>query len=465
MAKLLIERKIAQLFLHSNFFKEYDNGVLNPIVEIIEEYGLVEETKVSENLETMYKTLKDGLVQGCRNEWWYSEGKRFERCTKGVCELCGNPRIKKYYFVKNKVNGTELKIGSRCIEVLLNVQDVPYHGKFKNNPKSHSNYMKLIYDKPTLKEALLRKQNSHYLPHKYKIVLPSSYILEMNHLLNDLIKLSFQYAESSSISMLSKIDNLLDKYEKLDEKFDDYYNENRCSLDFLLNEELQEIFHEDRKMIAETISNNEGKMSALIASKISSIKLYERIMRAYQTSPKDVSILSIVESKGLYYQVNIESIVYMIRASEFIKNYCNYLFKYSNIRDNSLNILIAETVDDSIFNDSISNKKLEKLAIEYVEQNFDYIQDYKLFDKLKKYHSHSNRYLTRIEKLESSYVSFKKVKTNQVVLLKVSKCYRLGLYQLRKMKNNQQINEARDLMTEFTSPVKLADQIYNDINY
>lgn len=262
-------------------------------------------TRSIENLELKEFCQTNLLrVLEMANDEWEVMPQKFKISEKGeICQLCGQPHIKEINWIKNKVNGNELKVGSTCIINCEIASQVDLDKIYRNNIRAE-----LIAKLPRIEEialSFLRTLDS------YPIVIPRKERAKYIELGTE-IKLEFnRWTSPKKINKrmtakdISKLRGLISRFEveeKNIEKYVESYKQktiiNRQMFNWLINNRTRE------NSVAIDEINRTGDIGVNSIWRIEAPDLLNSLYPSLNQkfNPLGINFLSV--SNGKYYDVS-----------------------------------------------------------------------------------------------------------------------------------------------------------------
>lgn len=121
----IIDKRAGKILIESEIIKNENNKWLRQLLQENDDNSI--NTKQYEKLNNNYKTfltssLYKDLYKNASEEWNIDHLDESEE--KLACALCGQKDTKKKYYIKNKISGKMLNVGSTCIDNFKDIRDV-----------------------------------------------------------------------------------------------------------------------------------------------------------------------------------------------------------------------------------------------------------------------------------------------------------------------------------------------------
>lgn len=295
---------------------------------------------------------KNLLIDNMKKEW--IGVKCYETTDEEVrCQLCSH-KNKFIFFIKNKLNGNELHVGSECIKHFQGIEDIKKLNKDKNQiEKQRSKDRRTIEFDEKLPDytEFIRKAETAF--ENINIVLPYSTYEELKKSLY-----AMNIARTNYINNGGSIDELKVHCLNLKKRHLFLWNEakiyyqNNCRKKLICHKDMGDWLKKDYLDIWEKISRNNGLLTVETLPYINKGKFIQKYLPDFQRHirDQDLSILKIDDSNILFQLTNLNyrsGLSFEIDLSWFMKNigcYCLTDKKYkfgkeqlSSVKDIPLN--------------------------------------------------------------------------------------------------------------------------------
>lgn len=301
------------------------------------------------------------------------------------CSLCGQKDTKKKYYIKNKLNGTILNVGSTCINNFDDIsgidgksrQEIEKEWKIRNRDK----YLNEKYPGIISKIDNWSK-NINQIP----TIIKGNFEKEYFSILQEISELHEKFRKKITIddSIAKKINDLVNNGEHVLERIHKDV-ESKKDNEWFISKEIKEwVYKNNDNKILETFLKEDGLITWRSAYRIYESNLVEKIINKLKTifnnstisikkfDNQTNSIIININGRNIYTNHINLSCPY----SKFLSEFGNTIFESDTTFDNEKNFVIenSQIIDDASLNMSISNLKytFKKYGLNINSWNIDY---------------------------------------------------------------------------------------------
>lgn len=426
MTKSILSRDEISLLRNSEILKDTDlyGNLYNVLIQLLELKAVTIDDLMEYGLDdkgiTILTHTKGKLIDNVMQEW-YVESKSAEDPDKKVqCGLCNTPN-RYLFYIRNRLSNAQLNVGSSCMKKFSEIEGYANHkyqlGKIQRNQQQTARWIKFNNKFPEA-ESIIDAANFYFdnLP----ILLPYKiyfHLEECVHLLHVIHVQYIKYGQSPKEFQkdpFELFDEILNKYNRLKVKADDFIKKNINKSFICKRPEIDWMTKNKKKQLLKKISLNNGIYTVDTLGEISSInfisKYFSIFLNRIQTQfikliqPKDEndSLYFVVRQGNEYlYNVSIKRFMKQIGAKCFFDT--NYMIAEQELFRVSKIVISNKTLEyvTESLKDDLDKMRYALLIDDYAEnvylyhkfrkdiKEFTYAQFLQLFD-LNKIRKHKN---------------------------------------------------------------------------
>ncbi|MDO5557642.1 MAG: hypothetical protein Q4G05_05335 [Clostridia bacterium] len=120
----IIDRRIGRILFESEIMNNIEYVWIKELLKENKDYSVNKEqfkNLDNKNITFLESSLFDGMCDNALKEWEIDTLKEDEEILE--CSLCGEKNTKKKFYIKNKLSGKELNVGSTCIKSFGNIKN------------------------------------------------------------------------------------------------------------------------------------------------------------------------------------------------------------------------------------------------------------------------------------------------------------------------------------------------------
>ena len=405
MARLVTEKE-RNLILNSDILKDYPK-----FKEFLENTPTLDDSEIGILDEDMRNFFIGGIFNAVKGkapkEWEVDKSKTLENDEEEPknCQICNHP-IKNLYYIKNKMNGKYMVVGSICVNHfgILDKNELDKLLKERAIIKRREEINKAINNiEKTFRELELFIEKS-------PIIIKNKIIKQFMFLKNEASSLHKKYIESDlenheKNEIINKIKEILSKIKVEEDNINEYIDKNKNNKFVATKNIFKSIDYDDKSRID---LEEEGFISDKNIFRIKDSEFIKSLIDDFNNYLMDynMKIIGIYESsRDIYYQIDIGNRGFTIvdyKYKDFAFNYGSLLFGEQALED--INV-------DNIFKNSIiRSDETIKTIIESIEQiiekrSFQLNDVNKQFDEIIIKNCKNDRYI--IIKLSETIEKFK----------------------------------------------------------
>ncbi len=381
----VVNIKMGKILLESTALTDKEHKWIKDILKDKDEPVL----KYSE-LEKLEKAKKEFFTSSLFKNFYKTVCKEWEMIdliddSKSLeCSLCGQKDTKKKYYIKNKLNGTVLNVGSTCINNFDDIsgidgksrQEIEKEWKIRNRDK----YLNEKYPGIISKIDNWSK-NINQIP----TIIKGDFEKKYFSILQEISELHEKFRKKTTIddNIAKKIDDLVNKGEHLLEHIHKDVESKKDNEWFISKEVKEWVYNNDNKTL-ETFLKEDGLITWRSAYRIYESNLVGKIINKLKTifNESTISIMKFdTQTNSIIININ-DGNIYTNRInlscpySKFLSEFGNTIFEIDSTFDNEKNFVIenSQIIDDTSLNMSISNLKhiFKKYNLNINSWNIDY---------------------------------------------------------------------------------------------
>ena len=385
-----IEPKQGELFLRSVISEKDEYKWIHELLKSHERHGLLYKDldKLPKAQQSFLQDIFPQVYQLACDEWDDDgEEVREDWEDRMTCTLCGRKDNKYIKYIRNKITGERINLGSSCIETYNNSKDF--------NTKDEKRNRKLLYEikrKNKLNEASSGIISTIENWNKFLNTLPifvskklENEYTTIGQKIDDVYK---KYLKSGQPIYINQLQSLCDELEMVKIKIEKYIQSNQTK-EFAQTKEIKQWCKMNNEKTAIEWLKEEGQVTIRTAFRIFEANLMKKIMAKYNTIFENGNMnVQSIDSNSHNINIKINKYPYIVVKYDyqtFIDRYGTYAFQNKPCTI-SYNDILNEATIASSHSLSLATKTFEELLSkeDYFIREYDESTDEIVFENKRK---------------------------------------------------------------------------------